>query len=181
MPTSAQIFSPWIFYDPSLHIKDAEYTITVSDINIFNSFIVRPRVCDWLSQCTDVIQTAKPQAQVQDGIKSYQFKFNRFKNSKYIKLVFYIEYFQPIKETEPFEVKFDLKLKHFGDPCFLVDECRPVANPICNSDVYDDSGKWKPNILQCECPNGYTGTRCEFSDRCLDTKVGDVFLISIYY
>jgi hypothetical protein len=163
IPASAHLISKWIKYDPKLHLIDPQYRINFTNQETFNSFKVRPKVCDWLSHCTDVkINLTKPQEILS---KTYSFKFNEFKNSKYIKLLFYVEYFQPPHKSEKFEVNFDLELLHFGDPCL---------NPfVCQNggDCYSNSKNSTPNEPLCHCKSNTIGEFCADIDHCVDVSL----------
>ena len=131
---------------------------------VFDSFIIRPKVCDWLSHCEDVIETNRTdvtkinQNSIQSTIK---FKFNPKFNSEYIKLYFYVEYFKPSYLNKNINtIKFNLKLLHFGDPCYLESQCENSAK--CVSDPI----KQKANELVCECQDGWTGPLCKTKDYC---------------
>jgi hypothetical protein len=117
-------------------------------------------MCDWLSHCTDVIQKIIKSDQ---NSKTISFEFNPIINSHYIKLLFYIEYFQPSYETNELEIKVDLKLIHFGDPCFNGTGAVKCNNSgVCVSD-------FKKDILNkpiCSCTQSWTGPMCETIDYC---------------
>ncbi len=159
-PASAQLISKWIKYDSSLHLVNPQYSVKVADPKLFNAFKIRPKVCDWLSHCTDVIQKT---IKFDQNLKTISFEFNPMKNSQYIKLLFYIEYFQPSYETKELEINFDLKLIHFGDPCFNdTGTVKCQHNGICVSDFKKDI----PNKLICSCTQSWTGSMCEKVDYC---------------
>jgi hypothetical protein len=163
IPASAHLISRWIKYDPRLHLIDPKYRINVTDSDIFNSFKVRPKVCDWLSHCTDVqLNFTKFEPNVES--RKYSFKFNELKNSKYIKLLFYVEYFQPPQNIEKFDVEFDLELLHFGDPCFDLD-CKNGGKCESNSTTSI------PNEPICKCNENNTGELCADINYCVDVSL----------
>jgi hypothetical protein len=159
---SAQLISKWIVNDPNLRIIGPQYSIKVTDPKLFNAFKIRPKVCDWLSHCTDVIQKII-QSKSDQNSKTISFEFNPIKNSHYIKLLFYIEYFQPSYETNELEIKFELKLIHFGDPCFNGTGVKCINSGICVSDLKKDI----PNKPICSCTQSWTGLTCEKPDFCV--------------
>ncbi len=155
------MISRWIKYDSKLHLIDPQYRINVTKPETFTSFKVRPKVCDWLSHCTDVkidfkiLETSLS--------KTYSFKFNEVKNSKYIKLLFYIEYFRP-PEPEIFEVDFDLELLHFGDPCF--------KNLCQNEGKCESNSKTStPNEPFCICKSNNIGELCDHINHCVTVSL----------
>ncbi|CAG2167800.1 unnamed protein product [Oppiella nova] len=53
--TSAYLIGPWVKNSPTLGPNGlAEYSVTVKEEKIFNSFTIRPKICTDLSQCFDV-------------------------------------------------------------------------------------------------------------------------------
>ncbi|CAG2175380.1 unnamed protein product, partial [Oppiella nova] len=53
--TSAYLIGPWVKNSPTLGPHGlAEYSVTVKEEKIFNSFTIRPKICTDLSQCFDV-------------------------------------------------------------------------------------------------------------------------------
>jgi hypothetical protein len=163
IPASAHLFSKWVKYDPKLHLIDPQYRINVTNLETLYSFKVRPKVCDWLSHCTDVkINFAKSEPSLS---KTYSFKFNEFKNSKYIKLLFYVEYFQPPQKSQKFEVNFDLELLHFGDPCFKPLDCKNGGKCVSNSKTST------PNERFCNCKPNSTGELCADINHCVTVSL----------
>jgi len=156
------LISKWIKYDKNLHLVDPQYSVNVSDSKLFESFKIRPKVCDWLSHCNDVMQKLENDDK---NLRLFSFKFNPLRNSQYIKLLFYIEYFQPAyyKENE-LEIKFDFKLVHFGDPCFNAPKC--LHDGKCVSDFKKDI----PNKPSCSCTQSWTGPTCEKTNYCGTVK-----------
>lgn len=158
-PASVELNSLWIEYDQNLHLVDPQYNIKVSDKKLFNAFTIKPKVCDWLSHCLDVIQEIEI---ISETSRNFSFKFSPFKYSRYIKLRFYIEYFQPTHETNDLEIDFELKLLHFGDPCFIPIECKDQKQR-CESNDKEDT----PNKPECDCPQTRNGVNCEHFDYCV--------------
>jgi hypothetical protein len=163
IPASAQIISRWIKYHEKLHDISPEYNVKTQNPEIFKAFSIKPKVCDWLSRCTDV-QIQENLKEKTDKFKAYNFKFENFNNTPYIKLLFYIEYFNPkaIKNVlNDYKVEFDLKLIHFGDPCFQKDKCQNGA--VCESSNTESI----PNDLKCLCNQNSTQSGlCEETDHC---------------
>jgi hypothetical protein len=154
IPASAHVISNWINNDAKLSKIDPAYSVNVTEPKKFNSFKLRPRICDWLSHCKDVLLVEKKS--VSDPRKrEYSFKLDKFVNSAYIKLLFYIEYFQGPHSNGEETVSFDLKLIHFGDPCYKF-EC--LYNGVCSLNP--------ENEAFCQCNGNFTGKNCENQNQC---------------
>ena len=155
----------WIKNDPALHDIDQQFTITVKDRAQFQSFRVIPKVCDWMFNCQDVIIVTQADTDHELSLieRRISFKFNPIVDSEYIKLHFYVEYFKPscLSLEESHTISFDLKLVHFGDPCFQESKC--LAN---QGQCLSDRTTSKPNDLVCKCDSTRTGKLCEKKDRC---------------
>ena len=154
----------WIRNDPALHDINQQFTITVKDRAQFRGFRVIPKVCDWMFHCQDVVIVTQKDNELADHSieRSISFKFNPIKDSDYIKLHFYVEYFKPsyFSPQESHTISFDLKLVHFGDPCIQEALCENQGQ--CLSDRFSS----KPNDLVCKCDSMRTGKLCEKKDYC---------------
>jgi hypothetical protein len=155
--SSAQLSSKWLKYSENLQLYEHQYEIL--NVKSFETFRIKTKVCDWLGHCTDVIQNLLKE---DSESKTFSFKFSPFKYSEYIKLIFYVEYFNPKNNNLEDEIEFDLKLIHFGDPCYN----KPDESPRCGVDGLCQTDI-KNNInSRCECSQGLTGLKCEKTNYC---------------
>jgi hypothetical protein len=139
---------------------------------MFNTFKIKPKVCDWLSHCSDVIQKVENN---NETLKEYSFKFSPLKSSGYINLRFFIEFFKPPLDMKTAEINFELRLLHFGDPCFTYSQINCEKDNTCQSDENKDI----PNKPYCDCDSGMAGEHCKLENYCQikDEKRGKVCAI----
>ena len=147
------IFSKWIKYESALANFEMKYSVTVNDKNMYNAFTLRPKLCDDLSHCVDFYDTKIEE----NGLDRIHYaNFYPLTNAKFVKVLFYLEYFNA--RDQPEQINIDIKLLHFGNPCER-DPCK--GRGICFMEP--DAG---PDDAKCDCDTGYYGDRCELIDYC---------------
>jgi hypothetical protein len=96
------------------------------------------------------------------GEREYRYKFSKISHSKYVKLVFHIEYFLPRTESineNIIDVKFEMDLIHFGNPCHET-KCQDLAECV------KDPKQVLPIDSPCECPSNLLKPDCAKTNYC---------------
>ncbi|CAG2104597.1 unnamed protein product [Medioppia subpectinata] len=167
IPTTAHLMGPWIQYNNNLGNGLNEYSVTVKQEKVFNAFTIRPKICTDLSQCFDV-NAIGVKADTSGLTRVYTFNFDaledritRNRDTDFVKLVFFVDYFRPENFKPEENITFDLKLLNFGDPMYA----RTVNEWLkCDKTGTDFTYKSNPtmdNPNYCVCNDGYYGPKCE--------------------
>ncbi|XP_054162184.1 uncharacterized protein LOC128960137 [Oppia nitens] len=161
--TTSSLVSQWINWNKTLLSVPLKYEISVDNSEDFDGFRVRPQLCDWLFRCRDgtIVSTDND-----DKKRIFSVTFAPIDDiTRYVKLHFQVDYFRPSyavrtethieNSTKNYISKFNLKLIHFGDPCFgELQNIKCKGNyDKCITSEYPDNNR--PNDPQCECKPEY--------------------------
>jgi hypothetical protein len=92
--------------------------------------------------------------------RDYQYKFFEVLGSKYVKLMFYIEYsLVQHRDEKKMDVIFDLDLLYFGNPCDKLNCSDP-------KECWKDPKETLQIEGACYCPYGREGDDCTIIDYC---------------
>ncbi|XP_054162219.1 uncharacterized protein LOC128960173 [Oppia nitens] len=162
---NAYLSSDWFKYHKELNIKPLEYWVTVTDEKTFNYFTIRPKVCDWLSHCEDVIVKYDTTSQQTKQKYTYQLRNRTADESNlFIRLMYYIEYYKPqyiIEDTQVDDVMFTIENIHLGQP---IKECNDIGTDKIKQQIL-----LLPNDnTMCYCKENWMGDKCDTFDKCYE-------------
>ena len=142
-----------------MHSNPGQYLVSVGNESDFEGIIIKPKVCDFLSQCFDVTQVSEEQVGL---TRISSFNFQSMENSKVFKLVFDITFYKQNFNTGiTRNMNLLFKLVNFGNPCFKNEYCSGRGTCVADN-------KYPLDKLTCDCSNtGYKGAFCNETDYCL--------------
>ncbi|CAG2101999.1 unnamed protein product, partial [Medioppia subpectinata] len=96
-------------------------------------------VCDWLSHCEDTLMVIIPET-TGKTTRTFTVKFRPLTNTKFIRFMYYVEYFKPLISSSKTEdtISFELENIYLVDDKYVGDKCE-IEN-LCKTNSWDKVG-----------------------------------------